>query len=261
MSSKESVGKTFLVAGVLCIVCSVLVSVAAVGLKPIQQKNQELDKKKNILAAAGLLSEGGNVDAIFNEKIRVKAVNLASGEYDESIDLSTYDQRKAAKDPASSVAIPAGKDIAGIKRRALVVPVYEVMEGGVLTKVILPVHGKGLWSTLYGFLAIQADTKTVAGLGFYSHAETPGLGGEVDNPKWKATWKGKKLYNDDWKLVISVIKGVVDTSSPKGIHQVDGLSGATITTNGVDALIRYWVGPEGFEQYLVNIRKRGQGNG
>ena len=262
MSSRETVGKTFLVAGVLCVVCSILVSVAAVGLRPIQQKNKALDKKRNILAAAGLMSEGADIEAVFAEKIRVRAVDLTSGQYAEGLEVATYDQRKAAKDPEQNREIPGAKDWARIKRQAKIASVYEVVDGsGALQQVILPMHGKGLWSTMYGFMAIDADMKTVVGLGFYEHAETPGLGGEVDNPKWKATWKGKKLYDDSWKLAVKVLKGQVDKSSPKAVHQVDGLSGATLTTNGVDALVRFWLGTEGFEKYLVNIRQRGNTNG
>ncbi|SMF11706.1 Na(+)-translocating NADH-quinone reductase subunit C [Pseudobacteriovorax antillogorgiicola] len=262
MSGKrETVGKTFLVAGVLCVVCSILVSMAAVLLRPTQEANKALDKKKNILAAAGLLEEGVDVEKVFAEKIRVRAVNLDSGEYAEDIDAAKYEQRKAASDPKRSEKIPNDRDIARIKRTAKVASVYEVMEGNELKQVILPVHGKGLWSTMYGFLAIASDTTTVVGLGFYEHAETPGLGGEIDNPKWKASWVGKKLYDDNWNLVFSVLKGQVQESNPNAIHQVDGLSGATLTANGVHAMVRFWLGPDGFQDYLIKVREKGNLNG
>lgn len=261
MSARETVGKTFLVAGVLCVVCSILVSVAAVGLKPIQQKNKALDKKKNILAAAGLLKDGSDIEAVFAEKIRVKAVDLSTGQYAE-IDADAYDQRKAAKDPASANEIPSKKDIARIKRFAKIASVYEVVDAnGGLEQIILPMHGKGLWSTMYGFMAIKSDLKTIVGLGFYEHAETPGLGGEIDNPKWKGLWPGKKLYDDSGKLAIKVLKGLGDPNSANAIHEIDGLSGATLTTNGVDALVRFWLGADGFEKYLLNLKQKGNANG
>ena len=262
MSSRESVGKTFLVAGILCVVCSVLVSVAAVGLRPIQQKNKLLDKKRNILAAAGLMSEGADVEVIFKEKIKIRAVDLNTGDYNESIDAATYDQRKAAKDPEQSIQLTAEEDKPRIKRIAKTALVYEVVDGsGALQQVILPVHGKGLWSTLYGFLAVEANTKTVVGLGFYEHAETPGLGGEVDNPKWKASWEGKELFNEQWDVAMTVLKGKVVEGNPNAIHQVDGLSGATLTTVGVSDLVRFWIGPKGFAKYLSKVRERGNTNG
>ena len=104
---------------------------------------------------------------------------------------------------------------------------------------------------MYGFLAIDKDINTVRGLGFYEHGETPGLGGEVDNPNWKGIWKGKELYSSDGKLAIEVIKGAVDNSKAKAKHQVDGISGATITVRGVSNLVRYWLGDDGFSHYLA----------
>ena len=123
-----------------------------------------------------------------------------------------------------------------------------------ITKIILPVHGKGLWSTMYGFLALNRDGETVEGFAFYQQGETPGLGGEVDNPKWKASWIGKKVLDESGNPVIDIVKGSVDTTRPEAVHQVDGLSGATITSNGVENLLRFWLGENGFGPYLSKIR-------
>src|SRR3990167_8268880 len=112
----------------------------------------------------------------------------------------------------------------------------------------------GLWSTLYGFIAIKGDLNTVAGMGFYQHAETPGLGGEVDNPKWKAQWLGKTLFDEDGKLSVAVVKGGVDPQSPKAVHQVDALAGATLTSKGVDNLLNFWLGQNGFGPFIANLR-------
>lgn len=253
--SNDSVVKTFLVATLLCIVCSVVVSGAAVQLRPTQQLNKALDKKKNILAAAGLYQEGGNVDEIYNGSIEAKVVDLATGEYVDDMQVETYDQRKAAKDPAQSIEIE--NDLAGIGRRAKLASVYLVKDGDKHTRLILPVHGKGLWSTLYGFLAVDMDLNTIKALSFYEHAETPGLGGEVDNPKWKALWDGKKAFGEDGSPKITVIKGKVDNSSASAIHQVDGLSGATITARGVGNLIQYWLGEDGYGKYIEKLRSTG----
>ena len=128
-----------------------------------------------------------------------------------------------------------------------------VEHDGELDKIILPVRGAGLWSTLYGFLALENDLNTVAGLGFYEHGETPGLGGEVDNPKWKALWPGKEVY-DDGQVAIELIKGSVDASTRNAENKVDGLSGATLTSRGVSNLVQFWMGDNGYKLFLKNLR-------
>ncbi len=253
--SNDSVSKTFLVAALLCIVCSVIVSSSAISLRADQERNKLLDKKQNILSAAGLFEEGGDIEKIFSDNIEARLVNLATGEYDTSIVASDYDQRKAAKDPSSSKVIEG--DVAGIGRRANLAPVYLVKNGGNVERFILPVHGKGLWSTLYGFLAVDVDFNTIKALSFYEHAETPGLGGEVDNPKWKALWDGKKIYGEDGRPRINVIKGKVDTSKADAVYKVDGLSGATITARGVGNMLQYWLSDDAYGKFIENRKLTG----
>jgi Na+-transporting NADH:ubiquinone oxidoreductase subunit C len=106
---------------------------------------------------------------------------------------------------------------------------------------------------LYGFVALESDANTIAGLGFYEHGETPGLGGEVDNPRWKALWEGKRAYRDG-QVAINVAKGAVNPQSSGANWQVDGLSGATLTSRGVSNLVQFWLGAEGFQPYLTNLR-------
>jgi len=252
VSSHDSIGKILGVALALCIVCSVVVSTAAVVLKPAQEANRDLDRKRNILAAAGMLEEGKTVEELF-ASVEPRYVDLRSGDYAAEVP-SGYEQRAASKDPALSTDLPDGEDIAGIGRRAHYAEVYLVRDaGGDLDKVILPVHGYGLWSTLYGFVALQADANTIAGLGFYEHGETPGLGGEVDNPRWKAQWPGKKAYRDG-EVEIALAKGAVDSSSPQADWRVDGLSGATLTSRGVTDLVQFWLGEDGFGPYLEKLK-------
>ena len=250
--ANESVTKTFAVALTLCIVCAVVVSSAAVSLRPAQEANKLLDLKTNILASAGLLEKGVDVETQF-EKISIKLVDMTSGRYTNEIDAESYDQRKAASDPALSVALSASEDIAKIKRRANLAKVYVVENAQGLEKVILPIKGYGLWSTLYGFIALESDLKTVAGIGFYEHTETPGLGGEVDNPKWKASWVGKLAYDSEG-LALQVIKGKVDMAREGADSQIDGLAGATLTTKGVDNLVKYWLGEQGFKPFIDNLK-------
>ena len=143
------------------------------------------------------------------------------------------------------------KDIASIKRQAKIAKVYLVENGGQIDKIILPIHGYGLWSTLYGFMALEGDGNTVAGLGFYEHAETPGLGGEVDNPRWKKQWTGKRVYKDG-RVALRLVKGGADRTDAYG---VDALSGATITSRGVDNLVEFWLSDTGFKPFLDNVRQ------
>jgi Na+-transporting NADH:ubiquinone oxidoreductase subunit C len=265
----DSLEKTIAIAVSLCLVCAVLVSFAAVALKPLQVGNKAADMKKNILDVAGLLEEGANINAAFAEKIESKIVDLETGDYVEGINADEYDQRKAAKDPAQSILIPKDKDIAHIRVKAKYAKVFLVKEAGAVKSIILPINGYGLWSTLYGFLSLDADGQTVQSINFYDQQETPGLGGEVVNPNWRALWKGKKVYAesdqpslekgligeaDIGEPALSLIKGTVDTTKPGSQYQVDGLAGATLTSTGVTNLVRYWTSNEGFAPYLKKVR-------
>lgn len=254
----DSRKKTFVVAFVLCLICSIAVSTAAVMLKPVQEKNKQKDKQQNIVAIADLAQPGMSVDEAFKQ-VEAKVVDLQTGEYvEEGIDPKTYDARAASVDPKQNVVLTKDQDIASIKRRAKYATVYLVKdEQGKLQKVILPVYGYGLWSTLYGFLALQGDVNTVVGLGFYEHAETPGLGGEVDNPAWKAQWVGKKIFDDQGDIAVRVTKAPVAESDPRAVYDIDALSGATLTSNGVNNLVHFWVGPDGFGPYLQKLRQGG----
>ena len=253
MANKDSTGKTLLVAFLLCVVCSVVVSAAAVALRPMQLANKDIDRKRNILLAAGLYQDGLSVDEQF-AAIRTRLVDLDTGRFVIGDVPENFDQRKAAKDPSQSIALGGDDDIAKISRRENQALVY-LVEGadGDLEKVILPIHGYGLWSTLYGFIALDSDLNTVAGLGFYDHGETPGLGGEVDNPRWKAAWPGKQVYRDG-AVELALLKGAVDPSHPDVIYQIDGLSGATLTGRGVSNLIAFWLGQKGFQPFLENLK-------
>lgn len=257
---KDSALKTIMVAVLLCIVCSVAVSFAAVFLKDRQEKNKQLDIKKNLLSAAGLLKDGkASEQEVLRayQVIKAEVVDLASGDVMSDMDPDTFDQRKAAKNAATNREIPSDLDAAGIKRRSKYSVVYKVSEpgSGAVKMLVLPINGKGLWSTLYGFIALDVDTRTVRGIGFYEHGETPGLGGEVDNPLWKKQWVGKVALDDQYRPVFKVIKGQVDPNDSKSESRVDGLSGATITSNGVTGLVNYWLGEDGFGPYLEKFRQ------
>lgn len=252
----DSTRKTLIVALALCLVCSILVSTAAVKLQPLQQRNQELDRKKIILEVAGLLKPGVSIDELFKQ-VEPKVVDLSTGEYVDTMDPNQYDQRQAAKDPEMSVKIPPDRDIAQIRRRSKYAVVYLVKEEGQTKLILLPVHGYGLWSTMYAYIALERDANTIFGLRFYEQGETAGLGAEIDNPRWRNNWTGKVVYGEAEKPQIRVIKGAVAPGDPEAKFKIDGLAGATLTANGVTNLIHYWLGPEGFGTYLKKFRPAG----
>lgn len=254
--SRDSTAKILSVAFLLCVICSILVSAAAIGLSSRQERNKEEEKKKNILQAAGLYEANVPIAELFH-KIQPRIVDLQSGAFSQDFDAASFDSRKAARDPATSYRIAPGLDLAGIKQRSRYKDVYLVMDGERLQQIILPVHGKGLWSTMYGFIALADDFSTVKGFAFYEHGETPGLGGEIDNPAWKAQWPGKKIYDAQGSTRIEVLKGRVDSGSAQAIHQVDGLSGATLTARGVSKLLQYWMGDNGYKPFLARLKSAG----
>jgi len=243
----ESFGKTIFVAVALCLVCSIVVSSAAVFLKDKQITNASLDKKRNILVAANLLKADTDIEAAF-ANIEQKFVELSTGQFVTLENPESFNQRKAAKVKSSSVAIE--NDPARIARRSKIAAVYLVrnqQQPDQIETIILPFHGKGLFSTMYGFIALKSDKQTIVGLKFYEQGETPGLGGEVENPNWLSIWNGKKLM-EDGKPVLKIVKGVA-----KNEFEVDGLSGATMTTRGIQNMIDYWLSDQAFGLFLSTL--------
>ncbi len=245
----DSIGKTIFVAVTVCLFASMIVSMAAVFLKPLQEANKKRDKSVNVLQVAGLYEKGQDVEKAFSA-FEPRILELATGKFVDQFEVSTFDDRAIADDPDLSVDLT--DDPAGIGRQAKYRMIYVLRDkAGKIDKVVLPIHGYGLWSTLYGFIAVEENGNDIYGLQFYEHAETPGLGGEVDNPKWKAMWSGKKLADDNGKLQITVAKSA--PKAGKAFH-VDALSGATLTSVGVDNLVRFWMGEQGYAKFLANLK-------
>ncbi|MFK7769938.1 MAG: Na(+)-translocating NADH-quinone reductase subunit C [Mariniblastus sp.] len=275
-ANKDSLGNTFAVAAVLCLVCSLVVSAAAVALKPIKDRNVALDRKNNILQVTGFSAEeiknAGGIEELFKKRFKATIIDLETGE--EAIEeckaaleaagkqvgedvVDSYDQFWASKSKKEAVAteLEKSEDKIGIKWKEKYSHVFVLQseDGSSVEKYVFPVRGNGLWSMMQGYFAVEPDFQTVAGITFYDQAETPGLGGEVMNPNWKAKWNGKKIYDED-EVKLKVSKG--DQSSNK--YGVDGLSGATITSNGVTYMLEFWLGPKGFKPYIEN-QKGGAG--
>jgi Na+-transporting NADH:ubiquinone oxidoreductase subunit C len=208
--SRDSISNTLIVAIGVSFVCSILVASAAILLKPRQLQNEEEYRQRIILDVAGLYDPGADLATLYSS-IEETMTELASGE---------------------------------------LAPVYLVMDGARTEQVILPIEGAGLWSTMYGYLAVENDGNTVRGLRFYSHAETPGLGDQVDKPAWREQWQGKKLYGPDGEPQIEVVKGPAPDESD---YQIDGLAGATLTGRGVSVFVRHWIGEDGYGPYLKTL--------
>jgi Na+-transporting NADH:ubiquinone oxidoreductase subunit C len=247
--SRDSITKVLTAAFLVCVACSILVSVAAIGLKERQEQNQQAEKRRNILQIARLYDSSQPVDAQF-EKVQSRFVDLASGQF-----VAAGDREVSAAD--NRYVIPLEEDLAGIKVRPRIMEVYLVAEEGVLQQVILPVYGKGLWSTMYGFIALGPDLATVHGFGFYQHGETPGLGGEIENRNWLAKWPGKVVYDEKGAVALRVVKGEVDPAAADARYKIDGLSGATLTARGVSHLLAYWLGENGYRPFLDGLLKSG----
>lgn len=250
--SNNSIKKILTVAFALCIVCSIIVSTAAVALRSKQEFNQELDRKTNILEVAQLYESGMDVNETFESVITPRVVDLRSGEYTDEFDPSTYEGFQARRDPAASRTLSGEKDIAGLTRQENYSTVYLVGDAEDPEQIILPIRGQGLWGLMRGFLSVEGDGNTIVGITYYEHAETPGLGGEVNNPRWQAQWEGKEIFDEEGELVpaISLVKG-----GASGENEVDALSGATLTSKGVTNMLQFWLSPEGFGEYLARFRE------
>ncbi len=253
---KNSFKNTLRVVLGVSLLCSLLVSATAILLQPKQRQNQRLDRIGNILAVAGLYESGIDIEAVYRQNIVPQMIALDSGDvvdpekFDETLNIEAFDIQTLTSDPRYSASVPPQYDKAKIKQRPQYMAVYRVETDRHLQKLILPIYGRGLWSTLYGFIALDKDLRTITGITFYEHKETPGLGGEVDNPQWKNSWKGKQAFDEQGRVIIEVVRGEVEPDSGDADHQVSGLSGATITSRGVNNLVRYWLGEHGYGPYL-----------
>lgn len=253
---RESPSRAILVTLAVCAVCSAAIAATVTLLAPYREQHRAALREariQEILASVPGLSD--LLGPLRVEGLETHWVDLATGAYIDPARLSGYDRRKAARDPASSVALRAEQDLAGIGRRAHYAPVYLVRDAGELRLVVLPVHGAGYVSTLYGYLALDADLNTIRALSFYEHGETPGLGSEIDNPGWRDQWAGKWARDRDGVLRIEVARGAAARDAELARHQVDGISGATRTGTGVTQLLHFWLGDDGFGPFLDRLRE------
>lgn len=256
---RDSPRKALLVVALTAVVCSTLVSAAVVMLRPIQLNNQLLERSRNIIQLTGLVVEDEMPDddevlALF-KSLDTRMIAIDQGRFDDSKDPDTFDKRRAANDPELGVRIPSGEDLASLGRRSRFAPVYMVWDGEELDRIILPVRGSGMWSMLYGYIAVDSDLNTIAGMSFYEQNETPGLGDQITHGHWLEQWRGRELFDDLWQPVFRVSEDTVQPGSEAARHQVDALTGATVTGNAVTGLVHYWFGPHGYGPFLAWLRE------
>jgi len=253
--AEENAAKPFYSVLVLAFVCSALVAGAAVGLRPLHEANQVFDRKKHILYAADLYDKNKSIEVMF-APIETKIVELSSGEFvaNDAMQPESYDQLKAALSEATGRTLNKDEDIAKLRHVEKYSLVYLVKKGERTDQIVLPVRGKGLWSTMYAYVALDGDLTTIRGVSFYKHGETPGLGGEIENQRWQNGWRGKKVYNDTGEMDLKIVKGNSATEEPAMSYQIDGLSGATLTTKGVDNLMEFWFGDHGFKPFFTRLK-------
>jgi Na+-transporting NADH:ubiquinone oxidoreductase subunit C len=252
---RESATRAIVITLLVCTVCSALIATTVSVLRPYRDQNRALQQTARIqemIATVPGLEDV--VDALASDQLESRLVELATGAYIDDAADERFDPRKAARDPETSLALPRERDLAGIGRRANHATVFLVSKGDELRLLVLPVYGAGYISTLYGYLALDTDLNTIRGLSFYEHGETPGLGSEIENPRWREQWSGKWLRDPSGELRIEVAPGPAPSRDEDARYQVDAISGATRTSRGVTNLLRFWLGPDGFGPYLQRLR-------
>jgi len=232
--------KALIVALAVSLVAAVLVSTVAVHLRPLQQANLQREREARI---AEMVSRAVGVGG----ELETRVIELATGR-PAPAGVPIPDPTAAA-DPQTSEPIPKEADIAGIGRRPKYAAVFMRRAAGKPVLIVLPVYGSGYQSTLYGYLALRGDARTVAALTFYKQEETPGLGARITDPAWQALWPGKQVADENGVVRIDVVK-----EKASGPYQVDGITGATRTSIGVQNTLRFWLGEYGFGPYLARLR-------
>ncbi len=258
--TNDSPLKAILVVLAVALVCSVMVSVAAISLRPIQLAHKLLEQARHVVQLTGLAP--ADSDTLSEEellalygRLDARVIDIDGRVFDQDLNPETFDQRRAVNDPERSEEIPAEYDVARLGRRSRFAIAYLVWEGNQLQRMILPVHGQGMWSTMYGYIALDADLNTIASVSFYEQGETPGLGDQILRPDWQAQWQGRRIQDEAGETRFRIATGSVQPGSSAARHEVDALSGATVTANGVTALVSYWFGAHGFQPFLAQLRE------
>lgn len=250
MNDDESPLRTLAVAGGVAFVCALLVTTAVSVLRPYQQAYASIGRNLAILQAADLIEAGAEVSdrSVVAEYVGLDArlVDLATNTFSEDADAATYDYDAALGNPQALLPIAESADTARIGTKPRLMPIYLSPETG---RVILPFFGRGMWSTISGYLSLEADLDTIAGIAIYSHGETPGIGDRIENLAWLSSWRGKTVYGPDGRVALRIGDS---TAAPE--HRIDAITGATLSVTGVHRSLLFWLGPDGFGPILDELR-------
>ena len=251
----EKIGRTLLIAMAVALGCSAMVSLAIQFLRPVQDAYAQLERNRAVLTAAGELPDNASDRMIVSRylDLDVRVVNMTSKVFVDHTpvgDARLYDHW--ALDEGSRLLLQASAEATSDRPTLLpqYVPVYLVWEGQTLHRLVLPVHGKGMWSTIYAYLALNGDLSTVAGMHVYRHGETPGIGDRIEDPQWLSTWTGKRAYDDTGRSQFLVARG--SSASP---YRVDLITGASVTSEALGNIVRFWLGPQGYGPLLQALRE------
>ena len=226
MANKESNSYIFMYSTILVVVAAAVLAVAAVGLRPFQKKNQEIEKMQQLLTAVGIENDVKNAEELYKKYFVQELTVNKKGEV-----LSTY-ENETLKGEVRPFNVELSKELA--KGEEAMLPIFICNQEG-KTVYVVPVHGKGLYDAIWGNVAIEEDLNTVRGVLFDHKGETPGLGAEITNPAFPAQFKGKKIFEND-EVKLAVVKG--QKTEEEKQYQADAVTGATNTSNGVSNMLK-----------------------
>lgn len=208
----------FIFATVMVAIVAFVLSSAALFLQPMQERNAEVEKKRNILASVGVEADGATAENLYDKYITQTVVIDVNAEIKEGVDAFTVDLRKEQRKPVEEQSFP--------------IFIAEFEDGH--SSYIMPLEGKGLWGPIYGYISLNEDLRTINGVTFDHKAETPGLGAEINTTEFESQFIDKELFKSDQFVGILVKKGGADADDP---HAVDGISGGTITSKALEEMI------------------------
>ena len=224
----------FIFSSVMVIAVATLLSLAATLLQPAQEKNLEIEKKKNMLESIGVATTHENTEELYNKYIKESFVLNSGGEIVSGVDAFTVVLRNEQKKPLEQQSLP----------------VFNAAPDDGEKVIIIPVEGKGLWGPIYGYVALKSDLNTIYGVNFDHKGETPGLGAEINTSQFENMFLGKKLFDNDDFVSVHVLKG---GAKPDDIHGVDAISGGTITSKGLEKMLFDCI--KKYNDYLLKNRK------
>ncbi|WP_101960122.1 NADH:ubiquinone reductase (Na(+)-transporting) subunit C [Vibrio harveyi] len=240
----------------LALVAAALFSLSGCS-EPEQAKKEppkltQLDQRLTLAESAGLMDKRMPMKKLMEQYVSVEAVDLDSGEYRDA-SMSVDESFSAFPiDPSNVVKLSSRDDLAGIKMRENRLPVYLIKDdNGQVSRIVLPIRGEGKFGLIYGYLALYSDNYHIASLSFYKHGESAGLGAEItDNANWTKQFKDKPLFDHGHPSIRIVQEG----RNTQDAYSVDGISGATYTSQGVEHAINFWTGDLGFGEFLRQYR-------